>query len=305
MSAQRVKSLIATAVFLTVILIAAFGLSFKSAYADMGPKPTVNVTIKNIGDRICYGTLLSKCESTGPQSAWNGDPEHIYTDLDRDIWQAFVDYKDSDGYYFLQTAWLCTDAHGIDWNYYPPSPFKILLYFPETNAFAASGIYERYAFNSHYTVTLSGEQISATRAETLSAKKSYNYGGEIVALLLRIIITISIELCVALLFRFTEKPRLIAILCVNAITQIILNIILNLVCFYQGSMMLIGAYLLGELAVFVLEAAAYSILFSTPRLSVNAQGTVSKTKCVAYAFVANALSFLMGATLFLVGSIFA
>lgn len=304
MSAIRIKSLIAAIVFSALTILLITGLTAKTAHADTAPKPSVNVAIENVGDTVCYGTLLSKYDTTGPQSAWDGDPEHIDEYLDRDIWQAFVDYEDCDGYWFLQTAWLCTDTQGIDWNYYPPNSFKILLYFPEAHAYAASGIYERYAFNSYYTVTLDGAQISAERTASITAKKSYDYGGEIFNLLLRVIITIAIELCVALLFRFTEKRRLLAVLCVNTVTQLILNIILNLVNFYNGVMFLMGAYLLGELIVFILEATAYSIIFSNARLTVNGQYAVSKSKCVAYAFVANAASFLIGAGIFFVRLIF-
>ncbi len=306
MNAIRIKSLITASVFTAMTVIICSLLSPSTAHADLGPKPTVNITVENVGDRVCYGTLLSEYDSTGPQSAWKGgDEDDIYTDLDRDIWKAFVDYEDADGYWFLQVAWLCDDAHGIDWNYFPPYSFKVLLYFPETNAFAVSGIYERYAFNSHFTVTLSGEQITVERAEAITAKKSYDYGGEILNLFLRIIITIAIELCVALLFRFTQKRLLLAVLCVNAVTQIILNIFLNVVYFHNGMLVLIGAYVLGELVVFVLEATAYSVVFGNTRFNGNGLINVSKFKSVAYAFVANAASFMTGFGVFLIGAKFA
>ena len=76
-----------------------------TANADMGPKPSVRIQFKNMGDDLCYGTLLSKEACTGPARVWDGTSrnEQLY-DLDRDIWKAFVDYKDPDGYYFLQQA---------------------------------------------------------------------------------------------------------------------------------------------------------------------------------------------------------
>ena len=66
-----------------------------TAKADMGPKPSVRIQFKNMSDDLCYGTLLSKEKCTGPAQVWDGTArnEQLY-DLDRNIWKAFVDYKD-------------------------------------------------------------------------------------------------------------------------------------------------------------------------------------------------------------------
>lgn len=60
---------------------------------------------------MCYGPLLSKSASTGPASAWDGDLDNIYNyNLDMNIWQAFVVSKGTDGYFFLQKEWLCSES---------------------------------------------------------------------------------------------------------------------------------------------------------------------------------------------------
>ena len=99
-----------------------------TAKADMGPKPSVRIQFKNMSDDLCYGTLLSKEKCTGPAQVWDGTArnEQLY-DLDRNIWKAFVDYKDPDGYYFLQRGWTVSETGEIAWTYYPPEDFKILL----------------------------------------------------------------------------------------------------------------------------------------------------------------------------------
>ena len=96
-----------------------------TANADMGPKPSVRIQFKNMGDDLCYGTLLSKEACTGPARVWDGTSrnEQLY-DLDRDIWKAFVDYKDPDGYYFLQRGWTVSETGEIAWTYYPPGNFR-------------------------------------------------------------------------------------------------------------------------------------------------------------------------------------
>ena len=163
---------------LFVCAIAVSALSPSAVYADSGPKPSVRVSVENLDGELCYGTLLSKWESTGPQFAWDGTEEGKYlpSGLEEEIWSAFVNYEDADGYYFLQIAWLCSGERGISWTYYPPSSFKILLYFPERGEggeFLVSGIYERYAFDSYYTVNLT----KTDDGGLLIAQKSYDYTG--------------------------------------------------------------------------------------------------------------------------------
>ena len=232
-----------------------------------------------MGDELCYGTLLSYYPSTGPNSVWDGDPETAYYDEDEyEIWKAFVDYKDSDGYYFLQAIWKCSVTKQINWTYYPPSPFKILLYYPERGDFAVSDPYETYAFHSYFTVETSDMQ----------TRKSYDYTWEIVSLLCRIVVTIALETGVAFLFRIRERKQLLTILCTNAVTQIILNVVLNLINFHEGSMIFVLFYILFEFIVFAIEAIVYAVALSkigTP---------VPVWKSVVYALAANALSFGAG-----------
>ena len=121
-----------------------------TAKADMGPKPSVRIQFKNMSDDLCYGTLLSKEKCTGPAQVWDGTArnEQLY-DLDRNIWKAFVDYKDPDGYYFLQRGWTVSETGEIAWTYYPPEDFKILLYYPETGT-----LYQAEAMNVMHLILI-------------------------------------------------------------------------------------------------------------------------------------------------------
>ena len=122
-----------------------------TASADMGPKPSVRIEFTGIEGETYYGTLLSLRDSTGPASAWNGNPDYANYHPGEDgydIWLKFVEYQDTDGYFFLQWFWDCSENNQLNWTYYPPTSFKILLYFPETDTFYVSPVYERYAFDS-------------------------------------------------------------------------------------------------------------------------------------------------------------
>ena len=268
-----------------------------TASADTGPKASVRITFENMGDELCYGTLLSKNPSTGPNSAWDGDEDHIYNELiDLDIWRAFVDYEDADGYYFLQIGWQVNEKKEFAWTYYPPDSFKILLYYPETDKYVVSGICERYAFDTYNTVDMAGVDIGSvdydeelSNNDRLNAYKSYQYKQEILSLVARILITIAIEMGVALLFGFRGKKALLLLVIVNTVTQIILNVLLNLINFRSGSLAFVTGYIGLELAVFAIEAVLYTVLM---------KNLTDKEKpswfYVVYALVANAVSFGAG-----------
>ena len=289
----------------------------QTANADMGPKPSIDITFKNLGDELCYATILSQHKTTGPYSAYYPDPEgefdyrdfgmydsNYYNDPDyhneevERIWQTFVDYQDTDGYYFLQLWWkLDGETDNIRWGYYPPYSFKLLLYYPEKDIFVTSGIYERYAFDSYYTVDMSVANDILLNPDSsgeahpnpdrngvveLELEKSYDYTWEIISLLCRIILTIAIEMAVALLFRIKGRKPLLTILITNCVTQIALNVALNLLCYFDGALMIIFLYLPLELGVIFVEAVTYAI-------ALRKQG-VPIWKALLYALVANVVS---------------
>jgi len=277
-----------------------------TANADMGPKPSVRITFENLGTEECWGTLLSSKQSTGPSSAWNGNEEdaqhnenpngyYSYQKFGYDVWKAFVDYDEKDDYYFLQEAWQISETKELAWTYYPPNEFKILLYFPETGEYAVSGVYERYAFDSYFTVNMDGVKLSVDYNEELSsddrlnAYKSYNYGVEIGSLVARILITILIEMGIALLFGYKEKKQLLLLAGVNSGTQIILNVLLNIINYNSGEMAFVVFYVLFELVVFAIEAILFYHLLN--KISIKQK---PKWLAVVYALVANAVSFGAG-----------
>ena len=272
-------------------------------HADTGPKPSVRVSFTGLGDRLCYATLLSKYESTGPSSAYDGDPDHAYhkgtadwCTLDEATWQAFVDYADPDGYYFLQEGWLVTDNDGLNWTYYPPNPFKILLYFPDTGEFLSSEVMERYAFHSYFDAVVNTDSLSALKDQAsadaadaeMKVQRNYRYVQEFLALAVRILITLAVELGLALLFSLRKKQQFRTIAVVNVVTQVLLNAILFFINYHSGYRVFVFYYVILELAVFGLEA----ILFCRLLRRNNEKPAIPRI--VLYALCANAASFFVG-----------
>jgi hypothetical protein len=100
-------------------------------------------------------------------------------DEDYAIWEAFDSYQDKDDFYFLQYFTKLGEDAAFRWGYYPPKEFKILLYFPDDGSFAVSDeVYERYAFDSYYTVDLSHLTHPVTNGETIRVEKDYHYAAE-------------------------------------------------------------------------------------------------------------------------------
>ncbi|MBE5891775.1 MAG: hypothetical protein E7286_00195 [Lachnospiraceae bacterium] len=251
--------------------------------ADIGPKPSVSVTIEGAAGETYFATLLSERKSTGPASAYDGSyARYTADDEEYDIWEKFVAYEDCDGYYFLQEFWDCTGKDSFRWGYYPPDPFKILLYFPEQDVFVSTGIYERYAFDSYY-------QVSLEDFEVVAVEKTYDYSLEVVNLAVRIVITILVELLVALLFGLRSKRQLALLTGMNVSTQIILNVLLNMINYNKGQYAFVFYYVLLELLVLTIEAVVYGVVLRREKY-----GTISKSRAICYAFAANGISFTVG-----------
>jgi len=257
-----------------------------TACADIGPKASVQITFTGIEGETYYGTLLSQTRSTGPSSAWDGKSEyHHYQhgEEGRPIWEKFVSYQDGDGFYFLQEWWDCSETNQLRWTYRPPSVYKILLYFPESDSFLVSPIYEQYAFDSYYTVDLSD------LSEPLAAERSYDFTWELISLVVRIVLTILLEVAVAWLFGFRKKELIRFIAAANILTQVVLNVALNVVNYHSGSLAYTLCYILFEMIVFVAEAVVFCALFDRFDPKEHKKG-----KIVCFALAANGLSFALG-----------
>lgn len=294
-------------VLLPVLLLACMAAP---VHADTGPKPSVTVAVEGLNGRECYATLLSAVQSTGPHSSrWKIDPygerylDPSYTsrftedDSEYPAYCAFLDYEENDpeGLFFLGAYSFAsvTDTEPYRWGYYPPKSFKVLLYFPETESFAVTGeLVERYAFDSYFTVDLSGVELTAGGTVSgLTAARSYNYTAELTGFAARAVLTVAVEIVLALLFKFSTKRQLLLILLVNLVTQTGLNLGLNWFAYHNGAKSIAIPYLMMELAVVLVEFAAYR-LWMTDIPKEKRAGRVA-----LYACVANVVSYLAGTAL--------
>ncbi len=266
------------------------------AFADCGPKYSVTIKVTGVESAkeyygeaggVYYATLLSKAITTGPAFAYIED-EHSADEVlkmhENKIWSALQSYRDADGYYYLGEHWELSGDDLFCWGYYPPNEFKILLYFPETGQYLVSGPLERYAFTAYFTADISDGALNVSKG-----KGTADFLAEIIAFFVRVAITIGLELLVALWFRYRSKKAVKIILITNIITQVMLNIVLNIANFKGGIIAAAMFYLLAELAVLATEAIIYAI--KLPKATENCTGAV---RAGLYALAANTCSFVAG-----------
>ena len=272
--------------------------------ADIGPKPSVTVRFSGINGQQCYGTLLSSDQCVLMSEAWDGNEENArhagvegsYSTTPEEIWRAFVDYKDPDGFYYLQETWNCGKTNAIEWVNVPPSVFKVLLYFPESGVFVSSGIYETYAFDSYYSVRL--ETSGGSENAVMIVEEDYDYFGEAVSFVIRAILTLLVEIGVAFSFGLlSTKKAAYVIITTNIVTQILLNAAAQVVGYRGGEFSLIFFYFIGELLVLLFEAILYGLVLCR-------DGRYKRSEIIAYATVSNAISFIIGVLLSLVVPLF-
>ena len=322
--------------FLAFVLLAPAFLRTETmkASADTGPKPSVRVTFENMGDELCYGTLLSKTPSTGPTRAWDGteDGKPIFNGANEAVWRAFTEFKDEDGFYFLQWFRRADENKALNWTYYPPQTFKILLYYPDratksgaadnsaggatrdsettaaSGAFCVSAVLKKYAFHSYFTVNMAdiadntgGNLITAT---PLPVTQNYDYSAEILGFFVRFIVTLGVETLLALAFGLRTKRAFLTVLAANGVTQVALNILLNVQLHFNNVYGTFPLYFFAELFVFVAESALYCFILGK-RKSGGENGSAdengekvaivySKKRLILYAFTANLISFCIG-----------
>ena len=266
--------------------------------ADAGPKPSVVITLEGAEGIECWGTLITHQKSTGPYSAsetleLSGD----ITPGERSAWEQFQVRWPGNGAgpYFLCYVDSCSDGQ-FNWTYYPPSEFQLALWFPDTQTVLVSQDEGRYAFDSYFTLSLEGVELTAGEQGGLLLDRSYDYMGEVLGLLGRVALTVGLEMLAALAFGLREKRQMAVILAANLATQGLLNLGLNLFTYFCGALagmtviFMVPVYLLAELLVTAVELKLYHRLLA-------GRAGLSRGRVTAYTWAANVLSFLAGLAL--------
>ena len=206
-----------------IFLLAVFcflSLFTRPVFADVGPKPSVTVIVENAPDKSYYVTLLAK-KGYGPwQQVTDMEGMPVNSEEESKAAQMFLEYEDKDGFFLLNN--MSSDMKGknqFTWSYYPPEEFKIAICCPQDGTIYVSEALEREAFYSYFRVTYGDSSLHAIEESHL--------GRSFLNSLLRVAVTIVVELFLAWIFGYRQKKEVLTIAIVNVITQMILNAILE------------------------------------------------------------------------------
>ncbi len=272
---------------MVLILMAALGIY---AFADFGPKPSVVVEFENAGDQEYYVTLVAKEDKLGsPYSRVTAEDQPETDDIA--IWNRLVAYEDPDGMVFAGNVQKLTGDGAYVWGYYPPSEFRVLIYFPDTDSFVESSeILEQYAFDSYYQMDFNDLPENWNDAvAAIPVTRKYNLLWQITAFLLRLAVTVAVECLLAVLFGFKGKRQMLLVLAVNCATQLAMNLLIldesvGLFVFY------VLQYALIEVGVILAEGLVYCL--ALPKLATPEQNR--NIHPIAFAFFGNVASFSLG-----------
>lgn len=272
---------------MVLILMAALGIY---AFADFGPKPSVVVEFENAGDQEYYVTLVAKEDKLGsPYSPITAEDQPETDDIA--IWNRLVAYEDPDGMVFAGNVQKLTGDGAYVWGYYPPSEFRVLIYFPDTDSFVESSeILEQYAFDSYYQMDFNDLPENWNDAvAAIPVTRKYNLLWQITAFLLRLAVTVAVECLLAVLFGFKGKRQMLLVLAVNCATQLAMNLLIldesvGLFVFY------VLQYALIEVGVILAEGLVYCL--ALPKLATPEQNR--NIHPIAFAFFGNVASFSLG-----------
>lgn len=273
---------------LVLILMSALGIC---AFADFGPKPSVVVEFDGAENREYYVTLLADRASLGgPYAPITAEDSSEIEDSA--VWNRFLSYEDPDGLVFVGEVQELKGDDAYEWSYYPPGRFRVLVYFPDSDTFAAgSEILEQYAFDSYYQVNFAkmlepGEGYGAT----FPVARRYNLMWQVTAFLLRLAVTVVIESLLAVCFGFAGKRQLWLIFGVNCATQLAMNLLMLTQGAVEIFVFYVIQYALAEFAVILVEGLVYYL--ALPKLAdpYYAEGKHP----IVYAVVGNLASFILG-----------
>lgn len=258
-----------------------------TASADCGPKPSTVITVHTGGGERCVVTLLAEKERWGISDTVEPDETPadwmVKNKIQEEAWYAFRDYRDPDGFHF----WGNVFEGNVAWGYMPPEVFKIAVYYPDYDIlWVSEDRYERYAFHSDFRLNLPALGTGAQSGEVdMVVKKSSDLAAELAGFLIRVVLTLAVELALARLFGFDEKRQQKVILRVNLITQVGLNLLLWVWYFFDGPIMAILRLAAAELVVLIAESVAYLRLLRSDG---------SRARILGYTILANLASVTLG-----------
>lgn len=292
---------------LTPLIVLLFSIFIPTyAKADMGPKESVTIKINTCNDEPCFAMLFTENRDTYQLVTFPGSdteipfPKAELNNKVREMYETVKEYfppytsPESAAGSYRDIYYISEFNNTYYYGYMLPDKYFLALYYPKSDTILYSYIYSNYAFDSYYSVDagdLSEDgYLTFTKSNNEYIQREILRPNKIFAIILRLLLTVGIELLLALAFKIRSKKSILTIVITNVVTQIGLNICLILETYYLGGGILyLLEFLFIEFLIFIIEAIVYSLAFRKTN-----NPPVKVWKSILYSFVANLTTFLLG-----------
>lgn len=265
------RKLTVIAIILTLIL----PLFAQKTYADMGPKPSIELKFEGLDDQVYYVSVFSLPGTYGPNGSINDVKVSYGRGVPDEVQDQFFAYKASDNFCFWGVTKKITKEDNVfSWSYYAPEDFKVVVLLPDGRIIEGEGM-KKETFEAYYTCRIKDNKVEV--------QESFNYLAAFGKMLLRMAATILVELIIGFIFGYRSKPEIKRIVITNIITQLLLNLGVTVTDIYGGLLTALILMVPMEIVIFIIEGISYH-----GRLS------GSKIKSWLYALFANGITFYIG-----------
>lgn len=270
-------------IFLLAVFLNAFVL-VGTVFADMGPKPMLDIIGTNMPNDICYMDLL--IDESLEYANFTVDKENY----DENMINLLLHYKDDGWRPAMATGTsvplfgdiLCEVKDGechMNYSYLGvPDHFKIIVV-TKSNEVVVSNVVHRKAFQSKVYFDFKKGTASESAIVPLYLKQ----------FMATFSATIIIEGIILLIFGFSLKKNFKPFIIINLLTQLLLTLVVISNMISNGTLTALIAYFPFEIVILLMEG----ILFSRYLLEHK------KWRRITYAVVANIVSFVCGVIIML------
>ena len=264
-------------IFVFILLLISIIAIPTNVLADTGPKPSIDVTIKNLKtknyilDLFVYDEKASKNDE-GP-SVWGniGLTDDEIQELYKLNYDGWISVSTRAGKIIFSDCAGNAEHHNSFGYFGTPEVYKIVIINKDTKEVKISKKIVRKEFNSEVTVDYNNMKVVETN---INIAKLFIIGA------ISLILTIAIELGIALLFKTKNYTTI-------AITNLISNLLLQILLFVFTSNYIL-AFIIGEVLVIIAELIVYLLRLKN----------ISKPKAIIYTLVANLATILVSFLLY-------
>ncbi len=267
---------------LFIMLTAFMALSFPS-HADIGPKPSISVEIRNAPKDYYVGLLV---DHEGHRNSFEPKDDtdindfkaiETLTGYEENGWRFFSDNPVT-SVYFKSNA-----DNKYNFTYMVPSTFKIIVVSLDGQVYVSNEI-TKQKFNAECTYDIESGKL---KENVLAGAKGY-----VLFALCCYLATIILEGLALLIFGLFNKKNIPCFLIANTITQLFLNAIIISFDYHGADLFLILVVPVAEIIIMITEGLIYR------KRLVNRYDEVSTKKNFFFAIFANIFSIVMGVIIF-------